>query len=124
MIPDKLTLRDGSWDSVRRALQVWIDGVQNVLTRGLRIGDQVGTVRVVRFNSDRTTPIAVTSTARTLAVVCLSASAVASPGEVVSMPRVSWSWLTQRDSALVVVSDVDGLTASTDYDLSILVLEG
>lgn len=122
--PSKLILRDAKWEDIRRALQTWIDSVQVILTRGVRVADQVAAVKVVRWNSDSPPSVSVSGAARPLAVVCLAAVEVGATSDVVSTPRVTWSWATTRDTSHVVISDVDGLTASTDYDLSIIVLEG
>jgi hypothetical protein len=104
-----------------RALDELMRDVVAVLNRGVSIVDQFSTLKTgVRWNSDAA-PITVGPFARPIKwVLCLGASQPTTPSVRTSGAPVEWTMRGQN----VAITQVVGLTASTDYDLDLLCLEG
>lgn len=105
-----------------RQLQAWIDSVQAVLSGGARLGDLFGSLVTATWNSAQQTPIRLSRTTRPLAVLCLCATT--GGGVSVSPVPITWTWAAANGVALLTITAASGLSSSTDYELTLLAVEG
>lgn len=120
MIPPRIQLRDVTWEAARRLLQSWIDGIQAVVNGGATISETMAGQVVTLLWNDDAAPVTVKTVlrARPLGVVLLTAAEPGSGSETLSGGQVVWRWV----GSSLVVSQIDGLSPSTDYNVMVWVI--
>lgn len=117
----KVRIEDTWSKDQARALNEHHTDLLAIVNGGMRLKDQFSGVKVaVRFNTDNDAPRVGPFTHPPRWVLCLGARTTAAPSVQVGGAAVSWT----MEGANVVVSAISGLTASTDYTVDLLCLEG
>jgi hypothetical protein len=113
---------DETWNKDQaRALNEHHDDLLSVLNGGVRVADQFrGLKTAVRFNTDNDAPKVGPFAVPPRWVLCLGARTLTAPSEQVGGATVSWTMVGSN----VVITAISGLTASTDYTVDLLCLEG
>lgn len=108
-------------DGFARALDDHLRDILAVVNGGVRLTDQIPTVKTgIRWNSSAS-PVKVGPFSRTVRwLVVLAARETLAPSVITSHPTVRW----RQDAGNVELTEIDGLTAGVDYTLDVWFLEG
>ncbi len=120
MIPRQIFLTDVDKQSVRM-LGEWVRDVQDILTGNTLVTDQIGGIHNITYNSG-SAPVYVETgySAPPLGLRVLRANE-AGTSNMQSGNRVTWVW---NDVGQLEIGSIDGLTADTDYVVTLQVLRG
>lgn len=75
--------------------------------------------RTFSFNSDHPPTVTIPGTSRPAGITVLAASQPRGVGSVISGAPVTWTWAPSSTGGAIIVKAITGLTASTDYDVTI-----
>lgn len=104
----------------RRVLDAAFRSLRSILDNGIRMREQFRCVDAVIDTARLPVSVAVDTTAPPLSVSLLRAVVQRSTsGAVISHARVTWEWR----SGAVLIHAIDGLAASTRYDVTLAVME-
>jgi len=120
MIPRQIVLTDVDKQSVRM-LGEWVRDVQEILTGNTLITDQIGGIHNITFNTG-SSPVYVSTgySSPPFGLRVLRANETGT-NSMQSGNRVTWLW---NDVGQLEISSIDGLTADTDYLITLQVLRG
>jgi len=103
----------------------WIRGVTQILQGGATIADQMaGEVVKFRWNSDSPPTVATRLATAPVAVQLLAARLTDGSADTTSGGAVSWAWAPTNGKPAVLISNIDALDASTDYDVTLWMMGG
>lgn len=106
-----------------RALAKFVGETSSILNNGIHLADQLaGDVKEIRFTTGTSVNVLTKSKGRPVAVWCLRArtARTGDPGVYMSGNFVTWYF----NDGKVTITAVDGLTAATDYAITIAIVEG
>lgn len=105
-----------------RPLARFVVEVSNVLNGGVKLRDQLaGDFKEIRYVGGETLKVSSSAKLRPLAVWCLRAKEAASDtGATMSGNAVTWTY----GDGTIIISGISGLTASTDYAVTLAIVEG
>lgn len=96
-----------------------------LLSGGMRLDSQLaGETKTCVFNSSNPPVLSSGLRKPPAQVVCLVAKLADGTGSSMSGLPVHWTWGGTATAATITIDDVVGLTAATDYDVSLWLSEG
>lgn len=107
-------------------LEPWIRDVHAIMSgKGTLAQQMAGETKTgVRFNTSAPPTLLSSLKKPPAQVVCLSAKLTSGTGPTMSGLPVHWTWGGTANQATITINSLVGVTADTDYDVSLWLSEG
>lgn len=117
----RIALRDVEYKNAVRELDAWVRSVTNALNNGVLLKDQLkADIKEVVFTTGTALTVKTTLAQAPATVICLRAAKAQSESSYQSGNAVTWTYA----NGFVSIESISGLDASTDYAVTLALVEG